>query len=266
MRRASVRARASAERGSPSNSPSSPKRPPSSSTATTDSRPSVDRVATGMPPCSTTYSPWDGSPCANSNSLRRRLRTLESPLSASTPSAGSAAKSSVVSRSLRSGTGTSTRRRLRGGAYRPGLRRLGGPPFVRYPSCSRRRVSPRERTASSEEHHGLRRRRQSGLPASRRGHDRASREEGRLRREARLPRLAAGVRRSDADGPGRQRRGDRPARRHQRRGSRGGLRRPSEEGGEDADQLVPPLQEPRREAQERRYLPGGGSRPESHHP
>ena len=96
----------------------------------------------------------------------------------------------------------------------------------------------------------------SSIPTTGRDH-REAREEGGLRREAGLPRPPPRLRRPHPDGPGRQRRRDRPARGHQRRRGRGGVRRAAQEGSADADQLVAPLQEPRREAEERRHLPGG---------
>ena len=42
--------------------------PPVSSTATIDSRPSVERVAIAIRPSATTKSSWAGSPCENSRS------------------------------------------------------------------------------------------------------------------------------------------------------------------------------------------------------
>ena len=115
---------------------------------------------------------------------------------------------------------------------------------------------------SREERHDVRRRRQGRLPPPRRGDHREAREEGGVRREARLPGPAPRLRRPHADGARRQHRRGRPARGHQRRRGRGGVRGPSQEGGADAHQLVAPVQEPRREAEDRRHLPGGRGRAE----
>ena len=93
---------ASAERGPSSNSPSSPKSEPSSSTATSDSRPSGERVRMATRPLTMPNSSDDGSPWRKSTSLRATVRDVDCWRSTSSVSGGSAPSSCVVSRMRRS--------------------------------------------------------------------------------------------------------------------------------------------------------------------
>ena len=70
-------ARASAERGPSSKRPSSPKSEPSSSTATSDSRPSGELVRMAMRPLTMPNSSWAGSPWRNRTSLRATVRMVD---------------------------------------------------------------------------------------------------------------------------------------------------------------------------------------------
>src|SRR5918996_1143722 len=94
-------ARASADRPNPSNSPISPNRSPRSMSATTDSRPSIDRLAMAIRPLTTTYILSGASSSWNSTSPRRRSSVVLASVSCRiSPGVRSANKSTSASRSV----------------------------------------------------------------------------------------------------------------------------------------------------------------------